>query len=132
MGDLKEQLYGDRPKLVTDVPYAPVRMGSAPKSRARLLLFTIADPDSPGGVYEGTIPDPVPAMYYAQMLADAPVMGIAMAEAKMLTDILGPENARRLATCEGMDPDDLVKIMSQVAARAMGPYKDLMGKQQTG
>lgn len=132
MGDLKEQLYGERPKPATEQPYQPVRMGAERKSRARLLLFTIADPDSPNGAYEGTIPDPIPAMYYAQMLADAPTMGVAMAEAKMLTDILGPENARRLATCEGMDPDDLVKIMSQVAARAMGPYRDLMGKQQTG
>lgn len=121
-----------RPASRKEEPYAPVRLGTAPaKRRNQVLLFTV-EVIEPGETepwtYEGAIEDPVPARHYAQMLLDVTEIGTVAAQATMLNNVLGEENMRRLAACEALEPDDLIKIMSQVAARAMGPYEDALGK----
>lgn len=134
VSDLKEQLYGDRPKSRADVPYEPVRLGKA-KRHNQVLLFTLEVTESgeeTPWTYEGYIPDPVPAKHYAQMLLDATEMGMAMAEATMLNNVLGQESMRRLAECDALEPDDLIKIMLQVAARVMGPYNEHLAALKNG
>lgn len=133
MGDAK-QLYRDapdpdgyqaaagRPVSRKAEPYAPVRLGEARK-RNRVLLFTIEGNAGQGDTYEGYIPDPIPAKHYAQMLQDVVDFGPTIAQATMLTNILGAENMRRLAECDALEPDDLLKIMEQVGQRALGPYE---------
>lgn len=109
-----------RPVSSKEEPYRVVRLGDKPVRRDLIVLFQIKDGD---GWYDGCISDPVPAKHYAQMLLDAVEVGPMVAQAAMLNNVLGAENMRRLAECDDLGPDDLVTIMSQVAARVMGPYK---------
>lgn len=131
--ETKERLYGDRPapgRPTSKAPYSPPRLSSAPASTTRVLLFTI---DRPGGEqYKGTIPDPLPARHYAQMLLDAVDLGVIMAETKMVNAVLGTENLRALAECDGLDPAALTAILAEAFDRAMGPYRAVQGNSQAG
>lgn len=123
---------GGRPTSRKEQQYEVVRLGreDAPK-RDHVLLFTLGTPGDED-YFEGTIEDPVPARHYAQMLLDATDYGVVQAEANMLIGVLGREAMARLGQAEDLEPDDLVKIMSQVALRAHGPYAEAMGKSKTG
>lgn len=107
-------------------PYRVVNIGPAPASRRRVVLFTIKRDD--GSVYEGSIPDPMPAKHYAQLLLDVPVMGVQMAESIMLNKVMGEDNLRALAAADGLDPVALQVIMTEAYQRAMGPFRELQQK----
>jgi hypothetical protein len=113
-------------------PYRPVQLGKREPSRARVLLFTIDNYPEPGQVYEGTIPDPLPARHYAQLLINAAEYGQVYAETVMINEVMGRENLQALAASPDMDPEDLKKIMAEAFMRAMGPYQAGMGNGQAG
>lgn len=115
------------PDQAGPVAYRPIKLTGRSKKRGCVLLFTIGKPGD-DGFYEGTIEDPVPARHYAQMLLDAVEVGVTQAEVKMLHAVLGAENLRRLAQCEDLEPNDMINVMTQVADRAAGPYREAQGK----
>jgi hypothetical protein len=122
----------DRPVAAGTQSYQPVRLGKRKLSSARVLLFTIDDYPEAGRVYEGTIPDPLPAMHYAQLLINAAEYGQTYAETIMINDVMGRENLAALAACPDMGPEDLKQIMGEAFSRAMGPYAAGLGKEQNG
>jgi hypothetical protein len=119
-----------RPKPAAEAAYAPVRLGRREPSRARVLLFTLENYPELGQTFEGSMPDPVPASHYAQFLQDIADYGVTVAEAQMMNRVLGRENMAALSAAPDMQPDDMIKIMSQVLVRTLGPYRDAMGKGQ--
>lgn len=121
-----------RPTSVAEPAYAPVRLGRREPSRARVLLFTLENYPEPGQTYEGTMPDPVPASYYAQFLQDITDYGVTIAEAQMMNRVLGKDNMAALAAAPDMQPDDMIKIMGQVLVRTLGPYREAAGKDPVG
>lgn len=121
-----------RPVAAGTAPYRPVRLGKGKSkpSTTRVLLFTIDNWPEAGQVYEGTIPDPLPARHYAQLLVNAAEHGQTYAETIMINEVMGRDNLRALAACSDMGPEDLKQIMGEAFIRAMGPYRDGLGKGQ--
>ena len=112
--------------------YSPPRLSATPPAGAqrRVLLFSIRQED--GSTYEGTIPDPLPASYFAQMLLDVPAVGVQAAEALMLNRVMGRANLEALAACPTLGPDDMLTIMAEVQHRAMGPYRAAAVERERG
>jgi hypothetical protein len=113
-----------RPESTTAEPYRVVQLGRRTPSTARTVLFTLENYPEPGVRYQGSIPDPVPASYYAQLLLDAVEIGQQMAEVRMIHRVMGEENLKALAAAPDLGPNDMKLIMAQVFERAMGPYRD--------
>jgi hypothetical protein len=122
-----QQAAGGRPEPSSTKPYDVVRLTGQVKHRPRVLLFTLENYPEPGQEYEGTIPDPLPAKHYAQLLLDMVEHGQVYAEAIMINNVMGHDNLKALASADDLDPEDLKTVMAEAYTRAMGPYKAGLG-----
>lgn len=121
-----------RPTSNTAAPYSPPRLGKGKPRLRHVLLFTVDDYPEAGDVFEGVIPDPVPASHYAQLLLDTVELGQVMAEARMINRVVGEDNLKALAAAPDITPDDLKAVLGQAYERAMGPYRAGLGNGQSG
>lgn len=122
---------GGRPAPAAAQPYSPPRLGKKAPSRTWVLLFTLDNYPDPGDVFEGVIPDPIPAGHYAQLLLDAAELGQTAAEFNMINRVMGEHNLKALAAAPDLDPEGLKSILAQVFERAMGPYRAGQGNEQS-
>ncbi|WUH94561.1 hypothetical protein OG900_33395 [Streptomyces sp. NBC_00433] len=114
------------PVVDDEVEYEPVRLTSKPEvEEERVVLFYVDD-------VEYSIPKKIGRNYGLRYLRTARRQGEALASQELLEVLIGEDGYQALMDCDGLEDEDLDRIMEQLRDGALGAVEEEPGKGRRG
>jgi hypothetical protein len=114
------------PTVEDEAAFEPVRLTSKPEVEDdRVVLFYVDDE-----AY--SIPKKIGRNYGLRYLRTARKQGEALAAQELLETLIGEEGYEALMDCDGLEDEDLDRIMEQLRDGALGAVEEAPGKGRRG